>query len=268
MLRAAMHYAGAIRLDHVLGLKRLYLVPAGRRPDEGAYVRMPFEPLLALAALESAQHRCIVIGEDLGTVPEGFRDRLREWGLWSYRVMMFERGHDGAFLPPQDYTPDALVTFSTHDLPTYEGWRSGHDIALKHGLGIDPGESGRRGRRRRRCWRAPSAGRRLLTRRSAISPGRVAVMAVPRGPARVVDQAIVQGTVDSTRTGAAACRWRWRTGRSISKPAAAARGDGRPQRLMTCSITSRSSARLRHPRRRSAMPERARVAAGGSGRGR
>jgi len=114
MLRAAMHYAGAIRLDHVLGLKRLYLVPAGRRPDEGAYVRMPFEPLLALAALESAQHRCIVIGEDLGTVPEGFRDRLREWGLWSYRVMMFERGHDGAFLPPQDYTPDALVR-SVHD---------------------------------------------------------------------------------------------------------------------------------------------------------
>ncbi len=141
MLRAAMHYAGAIRLDHVLGLKRLYLVPAGRRPDEGAYVRMPFEPLLALAALESAQHRCIVIGEDLGTVPEGFRDRLRDWGLWSYRVMMFERGHDGAFLAPQDYAPDALVAFSTHDLPTYKGWRAGHDIDLKHGLGIDPGES-------------------------------------------------------------------------------------------------------------------------------
>jgi 4-alpha-glucanotransferase len=141
MLRAAMHYAGAIRLDHALGLQRLYLVPAGRRPDEGAYVRMPLEPLLALAALESAQHRCIVIGEDLGTVPDGFRDRLRDWGLWSYRVMMFERGHDGAFLPPQDYTPDALVTFSTHDLATYEGWRTGHDIALKQGLGIDPGES-------------------------------------------------------------------------------------------------------------------------------
>lgn len=198
MLRAAMHYAGAIRLDHVLGLKRLYLVPAGRRPDEGAYVRMPFEPLLALAALESAQHRCIVIGEDLGTVPEGFRERLRDWGLWSYRVMMFERGHDGGFLSPQDYTPDALVTFSTHDLPTYEGWRRGHDIDLKHGLGIDPGES--------REARAQAAA--MLARAVDGDEGIYAVLGyLARARSRllcvgiedllgVVDQANVPGTID------------------------------------------------------------------------
>lgn len=141
VLRASMRYAGAIRLDHVLGLNRLYLVPSGYLPSQGAYVQMPFEALLAVAALESVNHRCVVIGEDLGTVPDGFRERLLDWGIWSYRVMMFERGYDGSFLPIEHYPRDAMVTFSTHDLPTFAGWRSGHDIDLKHALGIDPGET-------------------------------------------------------------------------------------------------------------------------------
>ena len=92
LLRASMQYAGAIRLDHVLGLKRLYLVPSGVPADQGAYVRFPFEPLLAAAADESVNSKCIVIGEDLGTVPPGFRETLASWGLWSYHVMLFERG--------------------------------------------------------------------------------------------------------------------------------------------------------------------------------
>ncbi len=141
VLRASMRYAGAIRLDHVLGLNRLYLVPSGYLPSQGAYVQMPFEALLAVAALESVAHHCVVIGEDLGTVPDGFRERLLDWEIWSYRVMMFERGHDGSFLPIDHYPRDAMVTFNTHDLPTFAGWRSGHDIDLKHALGIDPGES-------------------------------------------------------------------------------------------------------------------------------
>jgi 4-alpha-glucanotransferase len=141
VLSASMRYAGAIRLDHVLGLNRLYLVPSGYLPSQGAYVQMPFEALLAVAALESVNHRCVVIGEDLGTVPEGFRERLQDWGIWSYRVMMFERGYDGSFLPIEHYPQDSLVTFNTHDLPTFAGWRSGHDIDLKHALGIDPGET-------------------------------------------------------------------------------------------------------------------------------
>lgn len=141
MLGASMRYAGAIRLDHVLGLKRLYLVPAGYLPSEGAYVQMPFEALLALTALESRDHSCVVIGEDLGTVPEGFRERLADWGIWSYRVMMFERNHEGAFHPIEHYPENSMVTFNTHDLPTFSGWQSGHDIQLKHSLGIDPGES-------------------------------------------------------------------------------------------------------------------------------
>jgi 4-alpha-glucanotransferase len=141
MLRASMRHAGAIRLDHVLGLKRLYLVPHGFAADNGVYVQMPFEALLAATAQESMKHRCVVIGEDLGTVPEGFREKMAEWGIWSYQVMMFERDDDGSFRDTDRYAPNALVTFNTHDLSTYAGWRSFSDLKLKRSLGIDPGES-------------------------------------------------------------------------------------------------------------------------------
>jgi 4-alpha-glucanotransferase len=141
MLRASMRYAGAIRLDHVLGLKRLYLVPHGFAPDNGVYVQMPFEALLAATAQESVAHRCVVIGEDLGTVPEGFREQMADWGIWSYLVMMFERDERGAFCGLDHYAANALVTFNTHDLSTYAGWRSFSDLKLKRSLGIDPGES-------------------------------------------------------------------------------------------------------------------------------
>jgi 4-alpha-glucanotransferase len=122
-------------------LKRLYLVPHGFAADNGVYVQMPFEALLAATAQESVAHRCVVIGEDLGTVPEGFREQMADWGLWSYQVMMFERDDQGKFCDIDHYTPNALVTFNTHDLSTYAGWRSFSDLALKRSLGIDPGES-------------------------------------------------------------------------------------------------------------------------------
>ncbi|WP_439358434.1 4-alpha-glucanotransferase [Bradyrhizobium sp. DASA03007] len=141
MLAASMRHAGAIRLDHVLGLKRLYLVPRGFKPDNGAYVQMPFEALLAAVACESAAHKCIVIGEDLGTVPEGFRETMQDFGIWSYLVMMFERDDAGHFRNVDHYRPNALVTLNTHDLSTYAGWRSFSDLKMKLSLGIDPGES-------------------------------------------------------------------------------------------------------------------------------
>jgi 4-alpha-glucanotransferase len=141
MLRASMRNAGAVRLDHVLGLKRLFLIPDGMRAGQGVYVRFPFEALLAVAAEESVRQRCIVIGEDLGTVPEDFRATLSDWGIWSYQVMLFERAPDGSFLPPQAYRENALVTFSTHDLATFAGWSSAHDLAVKHALDMDPGET-------------------------------------------------------------------------------------------------------------------------------
>ncbi|KRR12726.1 4-alpha-glucanotransferase [Bradyrhizobium valentinum] len=141
MLRASMRHAGAIRLDHVLGLKRLYLVPQGFSARDGVYVQMPFEALLAVTAQESVANRCVVIGEDLGTVPEGFRDQMADWGIWSYLVMMFERDDQGSFRNIDHYLTNALVTFNTHDLSTYAGWRSFGDLTLKRSLGIDPGES-------------------------------------------------------------------------------------------------------------------------------
>ena len=141
MLRAAMRYAGAIRLDHVLGLKRLYLVPHGFSPKSGAYVEMPFEALMAATAQESAAHDCVVIGEDLGTVPDGFREQMADWGIWSYQVMMFERDEQGRFRAIDHYMPNALVTFNTHDLSSYAGWRAFGDLKLKRSLSIDPGES-------------------------------------------------------------------------------------------------------------------------------
>jgi 4-alpha-glucanotransferase len=139
MLEAAMRYAGAIRLDHVLGLNRLYLIPNGA--NGGGYVRFPLEAMLAVVAQESVTHRCVVIGEDLGTVPENLRDTLADWGVWSYRVMLFERDEDGSFRSPEHYAEDALVTFSTHDLPTFAGWYLGRDLLEKRELGIDPGET-------------------------------------------------------------------------------------------------------------------------------
>lgn len=141
LMRAAMRHAGAIRLDHAMGLERMFMIPHGMGAGEGAYVRYPLEPLLRVIGEESCRHRCIVIGEDLGTVPEGFRDMMAKWGLWSYRVMLFEREGDGRFRPPEAYPADALATFNTHDLPSFRGWLASHDLKVKRGLGIDPGES-------------------------------------------------------------------------------------------------------------------------------
>jgi 4-alpha-glucanotransferase len=102
---------------------------------------MPFEALLAATALESTANACVVIGEDLGTVPAGFREQMNDWGIWSYQVMLFERDDAGRFRGIEHYSPDALITFNTHDLCTYGGWRSFSDLKLKRSLGIDPGES-------------------------------------------------------------------------------------------------------------------------------
>jgi 4-alpha-glucanotransferase len=141
LLRASMRYAGAVRLDHVMGLQRLYLIPNGMRGDQGAYIGFPFEALLAVVSQESVANRCIVIGEDLGTVPENFRETIADWGIWSYQVMLFERARDGGFVAPEHYRENALVTFATHDLPTFAGWTSHHDLVVKRALGLDPGET-------------------------------------------------------------------------------------------------------------------------------
>jgi 4-alpha-glucanotransferase len=139
LMHATMRHAGALRLDHVLGLKRLFMIPRGGAG--GTYVRFPFEPLLRVISEESHCHSCIVIGEDLGNVPEGFRDVLAQWGLWGCRVMLFEREHDGDFRVPAQYPAQTLASFNTHDLPSFRGWMEGHDLLVRKAIGVAPGES-------------------------------------------------------------------------------------------------------------------------------
>lgn len=136
VLDANMRHAGALRLDHVMGLMRLYLIPHGFAAHEGVYVSYPLDRLLSIVAQESHRHRCVFIGEDLGTVPDGFRETTSRWGVWTYRVMMFERGPDGEFRAAQDYPAEALATFNTHDLPTFRGWMSGKDIDVRRSIGL------------------------------------------------------------------------------------------------------------------------------------
>ncbi len=140
-LRANMRHCGALRIDHVMALARLYWVPQGGEPRDGAYVHYPFEDLVGIVALESHRNRCMVIGEDLGTVPDEVRATLARAGILSYRVLFFERQQSGDFKPPAEYPADALVTAATHDLPTLAGYWEGRDLALRQALNLFPTEA-------------------------------------------------------------------------------------------------------------------------------
>ena len=147
MLRANMRGAGALRLDHVMGLMRLYWAPPGEDARSGAYLNYPLNDLLGILALESQRNRCLIVGEDLGTVPDAVRGALHDLGVLSYRLFYFERnyGHEnhGAFKAPAEYPEQALVAGSTHDLPTLAGFWRGADIELRTTLGLYPSEDQR-----------------------------------------------------------------------------------------------------------------------------
>ncbi len=138
VLRANMRHAGALRIDHVMGLMRLFWVPADTPATEGAYVHYPFDDMLGLVARESLRNECLVIGEDLGTVPDGFRERLRDAGVLSYHPLIFERYPDGNFRLPADMPRQALVAASTHDLPTLAGFWQGLDLEIRTRLMLFP----------------------------------------------------------------------------------------------------------------------------------
>ena len=135
LIAANLRHAGALRIDHVLGLRRLFLVPEGARGSDGTYLDFPFHHLLGQLTLASVRARCLIVGEDLGTVPDGIRDRLNEARVLSYRVLWFER--DGpTFRPPATWPALAAACVSTHDLPTLAGWWNGADIAEQRDLGF------------------------------------------------------------------------------------------------------------------------------------
>jgi glycogen operon protein len=135
LVAANMRHAGALRIDHVMGLSRLFWVPDGANAAEGAYVRYPCDDLLASLALESARASCLVVGEDLGTVEDGLRERLARANVLSFRVLWFEREGE-EFIAPSRYPSKAAACFSTHDLPTIAGWWAGADVAEKESLGF------------------------------------------------------------------------------------------------------------------------------------
>jgi 4-alpha-glucanotransferase len=153
-LRANMRHAGGVRIDHAMGLTRLWLVPSGGSPRDGAYLSYPVDDLMRLLALESHRQRTIVIGEDLGTVPPDFRARCRAIGMAGMDVLWFQR-HGERFLRPDEWRDDAVAMTTTHDLPTVAGWWRGADLELRRGLGtVAEHEIAQRPHERHLLWQA------------------------------------------------------------------------------------------------------------------
>jgi 4-alpha-glucanotransferase len=134
-IRSILRHAGGLRIDHVMGLFRLWWVPQGRPPKDGAYVRYSADELLAIIAVESHRARAIVVGEDLGTVEEGVRDMMAEHNVLSYRLLWFEEK------PPSEYPQKALAATTTHDLPTLAGVWTGADIEAQRQFGMKPDQA-------------------------------------------------------------------------------------------------------------------------------
>jgi 4-alpha-glucanotransferase len=139
-LRFNLRYGGAIRLDHVMACFRLFWIPRGLPASAGTYVHYPADELLAILALESVRAKALVIGEDLGTVPDWVRDQLGAAGLLSYRVLYFERAAAGGWKPPGAYPAQSVAVVTTHDLPTLCGYWEGADIETRLQLGLLPSE--------------------------------------------------------------------------------------------------------------------------------
>lgn len=139
LLRANMRHASILRIDHVMGLMRLFWIPKGMDAQDGVYVRYPMRELMGIVALESQRNQCVIVGEDLGTVPDEFRQAMSERGMLSYRIFYFER-KDGHFIAPQEFPVHALTTVTSHDLPTLRGYWEGRDIDLKNMLDLFPSQ--------------------------------------------------------------------------------------------------------------------------------
>ncbi|WGV98683.1 4-alpha-glucanotransferase [Vibrio sp. YMD68] len=141
LLRANMKHCGSLRIDHVLGLLRLWWIPKGQDATKGAYIYYPVQDMLAILALESHRQQCSVIGEDLGTVPDEIVDILRDAGVNSYKVFFFETSkEDGGFISPAHYAEQSMSALCTHDMPTLRGFWHCDDLKMGHDIGLYPDE--------------------------------------------------------------------------------------------------------------------------------
>ena len=162
---SALRHAGGLRIDHVLGLFRSFWIPDGMGAKDGAYVRYPVDDLLGIIALESVQAQAFVVGEDLGTVEPGVREKLAAYDMLSYALVCFEER------PPAEYPVKAVAGVTTHDLPTVAGLWSGSDLAEQQALECD--QPGRRARHAgKAAKRGRPGGRARPTRRSPACIGR------------------------------------------------------------------------------------------------
>jgi 4-alpha-glucanotransferase len=143
MVRNGMRCVGALRLDHVMALYRQWWVPRGLGATAGAYVHYPLDDLMGVLALESERNDCVVIGEDLGTVPDHLREAMQSWRVHHYKVLIFEKTPDGSYRGPAEYERNSLATVTTHDLPTVRGWWEGRDIELRASLEPEPDAAAR-----------------------------------------------------------------------------------------------------------------------------
>ncbi|MDO6705994.1 4-alpha-glucanotransferase [Photobacterium sp. 1_MG-2023] len=141
LLQSNMRHCGALRIDHVLGLLRLWWIPKGESAKQGAYMYYPVDDLMAILALESHRHQCTVIGEDLGTVPDEIVEKLATAGIHSYKVFFFETAEDGGYYSPAHYAEQSMSALCTHDMPTLRGFWHCDDLKLGRELGLYPDEA-------------------------------------------------------------------------------------------------------------------------------
>jgi 4-alpha-glucanotransferase len=149
-IRNNSRHGGALRIDHVMRFFRLYWIPEGKDATQGTYVREPWRDLLRIVALESHRNQVMVIGEDLGTVEDYVRQGLAEFGVLSYRLLYFEKKEEGKFKRPDEYPVNAVVSSTTHDLPTLAGYWLGRDIESRKAAGLLPNEDSFRDQMRAR----------------------------------------------------------------------------------------------------------------------
>lgn len=232
-LRANMRHAGGVRIDHAMGLMRLWLIPRGRPPSEGAYLSYPMDDLMRLLALESHRHRAIVIGEDLGTVPPLFRERCRQAGIAGMDVLWFQREGE-RYMPPQRWRDDAVAMTTTHDLPTVAGWWRGADLELRRGIAtVEESEISRRPQERTTLWHAlTEAGAAdgpepAIDKTDPVVDAAIDFVARAAGPLAIVpledimgavDQPNLPGTIDEHPNWRR--RWRLPADRMLREPAA------------------------------------------------